>query len=146
MLLLARQTPTFNAKPIVAACIDACRRGIQVTIYVDLGFNDQGESMPFQGGTNEQVVERMYKDLNRTNHQKNLHVYWYTSKDQIRPLNAVKKQRNCHVKVSLVAKRGYAGRRLTYYLHPSSSCKSTTKLRYKETAIKIRSLGITPRR
>lgn len=97
---LVRQTPTFNAKPIVAACVDACRRGIQVTIYVDLGFNDKGESMPFQGGTNEQVVERMYKDLARTNDQKNLHVYWYTSKDQIRPLNAVKKQRNCHVKVS----------------------------------------------
>lgn len=94
------QTPTFNAKPIVAACIDACRRGIQVTIWVDLGFNDKGESMPFQGGTNEQVVERMYKDLHRTNHQKNLHVYWYCGKDQVRPLNAVKKQRNCHVKVS----------------------------------------------
>lgn len=92
------QTPTFNAKPIVAACIDACRRGIQVTIWVDLGFNDKGESMPFQGGTNEQVVERMYKDLRRTNHQKNLHVYWYCGKDQVRPLNAVKKQRNCHVK------------------------------------------------
>jgi len=69
-----------------------------VTIYVDLGFNDKGESMPFQGGTNEEVVERMYKDLNKTGHQKNLLVYWYTGKDQVRPLNAVKKQRNCHVK------------------------------------------------
>lgn len=97
---MIRQTPTFNAKPIVAACVEACRRGIQVTIWVDLGFNDQGESMPFQGGTNEQVVERMYKDLHRTNDQKNLHVYWYCGKDQVRPLNAVKKQRNCHVKVS----------------------------------------------
>lgn len=94
------QTPTFNAKPIVRACVDACRRGIQVTIWVDLGFNDKGESMPFQGGTNEQVVERMYSDLKATNHQMNLHVYWYTGKDQVRPLNAVKKQRNCHVKVS----------------------------------------------
>lgn len=93
------QTPTFNAKPVVAAAIDACKRGIQVTIYVDLGFNDKGESMPFQGGTNEEVVERMYKQLNKTGHQKNLHVYWYTGKDQVRPLNAVLKQRNCHVKV-----------------------------------------------
>ena len=98
MELRSSQTPTFNAKPIIAAALDACRRGIQVTIYVDLGFNDKGESMPFQGGTNEEVVEKMYKELNRTNHQKNLHVYWYTGKDQVRPLNAVKKQRNCHVK------------------------------------------------
>lgn len=65
---------------------------------MDLGFNDKGESMPFQGGTNEEVVEKMYKELNRTGHQKNLHVYWYVGKDQVRPLNAVKKQRNCHVK------------------------------------------------
>jgi UDP:flavonoid glycosyltransferase YjiC (YdhE family) len=93
------QTPTFNAKPIIRAALEACRRGIQVTIYVDLGFNDKGESMPFQGGTNEEVVERMYKDLNTTGHQKNLHVFWYVGKDQVRPLNAVKKQRNCHVKV-----------------------------------------------
>lgn len=25
-------------------------------------------------------------------------MYWYTGKDQVRPLNAVKKQRNCHIK------------------------------------------------
>lgn len=25
-------------------------------------------------------------------------MYWYTSKDQIRPLNAIIKQRNCHIK------------------------------------------------
>jgi phosphatidylserine/phosphatidylglycerophosphate/cardiolipin synthase-like enzyme len=25
-------------------------------------------------------------------------VYWYTGKDQVRPLNAVVKQRNCHIK------------------------------------------------
>ena len=56
--------------------------------------------MPFQGGTNEEVVERMYRDLKKGGHghEKQLHVYWYTGKDQVRPLNAVKKQRNCHVK------------------------------------------------
>lgn len=70
--------------------------------------------MPFQGGTNEQVVERMYKDLRRTNDQKNLHVYWYCGKDQVRPLNAVKKQRNCHVKVSrLTAQPSKTPKRLT---------------------------------
>lgn len=27
--------------------------------------------------------------------------YWYTGKDQSKPLNAIKKERNCHIKVSL---------------------------------------------
>jgi hypothetical protein len=35
-----------------------------VTLYLDLGFNDQGEMIPFQGGTNEEVVHKMYRTLN----------------------------------------------------------------------------------
>ena len=31
------QTPTFNASPVVPATIDACRRGVEVTLYLDLG-------------------------------------------------------------------------------------------------------------
>lgn len=34
------QSPVCNATPIVAAIADACRRGIVVTVYVGLGFND----------------------------------------------------------------------------------------------------------
>ena len=34
------QTPTFNATPVVEAALEACRRGILVEIYADLGFND----------------------------------------------------------------------------------------------------------
>lgn len=34
------QSPVCNATPIVAAIADACRRGITVTVYVGLGFND----------------------------------------------------------------------------------------------------------
>lgn len=34
------QTPTFNATPVVAACLAAVRRGIEVTLYLDIGFND----------------------------------------------------------------------------------------------------------
>lgn len=53
------QTPTLNAAPVVRAVLEACktggpnRTGIQVTLFLDLGFNDKGESVPFQGGTNE---------------------------------------------------------------------------------------------
>lgn len=34
------QSPVCNASPIVSAIADACRRGIVVTVYVGLGFND----------------------------------------------------------------------------------------------------------
>ena len=76
----------------------ACRRGVEVVLLLDLGFNDKGESIPFQGGTNEEVVDRLYKALRKENKEQFLKVYWYTGKDQVRPLNAVKKQRNCHIK------------------------------------------------
>ncbi|KAH9967378.1 hypothetical protein BC827DRAFT_587889 [Russula dissimulans] len=98
------QTPTFNASPIVASALDACRRGVRVTLYLDLGFNDQGETIPFQGGTNEEVVHKMYTALNSEGNgaEKYLEVFWYTCKDQTRPLNAALKKRNCHVKFMAV--------------------------------------------
>jgi len=61
-----------------------------VTLYLDLGFNDQGEMIPFQGGTNEEVVHKMYRRLNGEGNgaEKRLEVFWYTAKDQTKPLNA----------------------------------------------------------
>lgn len=95
------QTPTFNARPVVDAALDACKRGVEVILYVGLGFNDKGESIPFQGGTNEEVTVRMYRALRAVGKQQYLKVYWYVGKDQNRPLNAVIKQRNCHVKLAI---------------------------------------------
>ncbi|KAH8919218.1 hypothetical protein BT69DRAFT_510854 [Atractiella rhizophila] len=92
------QTPTLNAKPVVRAVLETCKRKVKVVLYLDLGFNDKGESVPFQGGTNEEVVGRLYKELRECDRHEYLDVYWYTGKDQRKPLNAVKKQRNCHVK------------------------------------------------
>jgi hypothetical protein len=108
-----RQTPTFNASPVVEACVEACIRGVQVTLYLDLGnpriasflhrfliivtgFNDLGEMIPFQGGTNEENVSKMYKQLNEKGKAENLSIYWYTGKDQVKPMNAAEKKRNCH--------------------------------------------------
>ena len=42
---LGSQTPTWNARPAVDAAIDACRRGVEVILYIGLGFNDKGESV-----------------------------------------------------------------------------------------------------
>ncbi|GAA5870874.1 hypothetical protein JCM1840_002715 [Sporobolomyces johnsonii] len=98
------QTPTLNARPIVRGIVEACSRGgkdgkgIQITLFLDLGFNDQGESIPFQGGTNEQVVFRLYRQLTKLGKERNLHVYWYTGKDQVKPMRALHKSRNCHIK------------------------------------------------
>lgn len=56
---ICSQTPTLNAAPIVRGVVEACSRGgknkqgIEVTMILGLGFNDKGESVPFQGGTNE---------------------------------------------------------------------------------------------
>ena len=58
--------------------------------------------IPFQGGTNEQVVHKMYKILRREGKHKNLRVYWYTAKDQSRPIGAMLKKRNCHGKCILI--------------------------------------------
>lgn len=38
------QTPTFSAKPIVTAALDAVRRGVVVEIYADLEFDVQVSS------------------------------------------------------------------------------------------------------
>ncbi|CAD6887945.1 unnamed protein product [Tilletia controversa] len=94
------QSPTLNSSPVKAAVLGCVRRHVRVELWLDLGFNDKSESLPFQGGTNESVVTGMYRQLRREGKgdEKYLDVYWYTGKDMTRPLNAVRKQRNCHVK------------------------------------------------
>lgn len=92
------QSPTLNASPVKEAILEACKRGIEVILWLNLGFNDQGEMIPFQGGTNEEVVSKFYKTLNAVGKGDNLRVYWYVGKDQAIPLNAAVKKRNCHIK------------------------------------------------
>jgi len=92
------QSPVFNAKPAVDAVLEACKRGIIVTLYVDIGFNDLAETVPFQGGTNEQVMRRMFDELIAYGKEDNLRYHWYTAKDQNVPIHFETGQRNCHVK------------------------------------------------
>lgn len=86
---------------MVAAIADACKRGIVVTVYVGLGFNDFAEGVvPFQNGTNEEVLARLQKDLRKSGPQalQNLRWHWYVAKDQNMPVRFEKQARNCHVK------------------------------------------------
>ncbi|KAJ7090308.1 hypothetical protein B0H15DRAFT_907267 [Mycena belliarum] len=95
------QSPTLNAAPLVPAIIEACERGIDVFCYICLGYNDTGELLPGQGGTNEMIAHKMYSTLSEKGKQR-LHYYWYVGADQTVPIVAKKKKRSCHVKVMIV--------------------------------------------
>ena len=69
---------------------------LHLFLIIVTGFNDLGEMIPFQGGTNEENVSKMYKQLNEKGKAQNLSIYWYTGKDQVKPMNAAEKKRNCH--------------------------------------------------
>ncbi|KAG9242849.1 iq calmodulin-binding motif protein [Calycina marina] len=95
------QSPTLNAEPLVPAIIEACERGIDVICYICLGYNDTGELLPMQGGTNEMVAHKLSTTLSAAGKQ-HLHWFWYIGKDQTVPIVAKKKKRDCHVKVMIV--------------------------------------------
>ncbi|KAF1926504.1 IQ calmodulin-binding domain-containing protein [Didymella exigua CBS 183.55] len=95
------QTPNLNASPLVPALKEAARRGIEVTYYVCLGYNDAGELLPFQGGHNEKIANEMYENMSEE-HRKNLRVHYYVAKDQIIPIHNKFKTRSCHIKLMIV--------------------------------------------
>ncbi|OMP85693.1 hypothetical protein BK809_0004364 [Diplodia seriata] len=95
------QSPDINAEPLIPALLDAVRRGIRVRLYACLGYNDLGELLPFQGGTNEMISHKMYKQL-KPEQRKMLFVHWYVGKDQVQPLHNNFKQRSCHIKLMIV--------------------------------------------
>jgi hypothetical protein len=111
------QTPTLNAK--------ACHRGVTIVLFLDLGKSScrnclrlwltrsgsrasmtRANRSPSRAEQHEQVVVDLYEILGKENKEQYLKVYWYTGKDQIRPSNAVHKQRTCHI-VCHVGYRGY---------------------------------------
>ncbi|BEI91475.1 uncharacterized protein CcaverHIS019_0402950 [Cutaneotrichosporon cavernicola] len=71
------QTPTFSAKPLVLAALEAVRRGVVVEIYADLEFDNGTPSA--EGRANQLVAAYMYSQL-VPEHRQNLRVYWYTAK------------------------------------------------------------------
>ncbi|GIZ39031.1 hypothetical protein CKM354_000242300 [Cercospora kikuchii] len=95
------QTPDLNAKPLLAALISAVKRGIEVTYYVCLGYNDGGELLPGQGGTNEMNANYLYSKL-QADEKPLLKVHYYVAADQDHPIHNNFKQRSCHIKLMIV--------------------------------------------
>ncbi|CAM6096348.1 unnamed protein product [Calypogeia fissa] len=95
------QTPDLNAAALMPALAAALKRGVEVTYYVCFGYNDAGEIIPGQGGTNDQVAQALHKEISPTE-RKLLHICYYVGKDQDHPIHQSFKQRSCHVKLLIV--------------------------------------------
>ncbi|EXJ54224.1 hypothetical protein A1O7_09561 [Cladophialophora yegresii CBS 114405] len=95
------QTPDLNAEALLPEIVNACKRGVKVTYYYCLGYNDAGELLPMQGGHNEMIAHNLYRDIG-PDHRLNLEVYAYVAKDQTRPIHNKFKQRSCHIKLMIV--------------------------------------------
>ncbi|KAK6542000.1 hypothetical protein TWF694_007772 [Orbilia ellipsospora] len=95
------QTPDLNASDLVEEIPKTVKRGVEVVLYLTLGYNDAGELLPFQNGTNEQIVCGLFKEL-ADDEKERLKVYWYTAKDMRKPIYAKTKQRTSHIKLMIV--------------------------------------------
>ncbi|KAF3931599.1 hypothetical protein ABW19_dt0210126 [Dactylella cylindrospora] len=93
------QTPDLNASDLLPEIPKAVKRGIEVILYITLGYNDTGELLPFQNGTNEQTVCSLFNSLSSEEEKERLKVYWYTAKDMRTPIHAKPKRRTCHIKL-----------------------------------------------
>lgn len=95
------QTPDLNAAPLIPALAAALKRGIKVTYYVCFGYNDAGEIIPSQGGTNDQAAQALVKMI-KPEQRNLLHICYYVGKDQDHPIHQSFKQRSCHIKLLIV--------------------------------------------
>lgn len=96
------QTPNMNAEPLLEPLLNAVRRGVIVTAYVTLGYNDAGELLPGQNGTNEMIAYRLYSSLANEEEKSRLRIHNYVAKDRQTPVHNKFKYRSSHVKVMIV--------------------------------------------
>lgn len=92
----------MNAEPLLEPLLNAVRRGIVVSCYLCLGYNDAGELLPLQNGTNEMIANRLYNDLETEDEKSRLQIFYYVGKDQTRPIHNSFKKRSCHIKLMIV--------------------------------------------
>ncbi|KAH8172527.1 PLD-like domain-containing protein [Sarocladium implicatum] len=103
------QTPDLNAGPLLPALADALARGVDVTYYYSFGYNDAGEMIPGQGGTNEQAARKLIalakarRDGGEPiNLEKQLNIHAYVAKDQDHPIHHSFRLRSSHIKLLIV--------------------------------------------
>ncbi|KAE8355286.1 hypothetical protein BDV28DRAFT_155509 [Aspergillus coremiiformis] len=96
------QTPNMNAEPLLEPLLAAVRRGVVVTCYLCLGYNDAGQLLPFQNGTNEMISNRLYNSLETPEEHSRLRIYNYVAKDQTKPIHNMFKRRSCHIKLMII--------------------------------------------
>ncbi|KAH8427395.1 IQ calmodulin-binding motif protein [Aspergillus melleus] len=96
------QTPNMNAEPLLQPLLDAVKRGVIVTCYLCLGYNDAGQLLPFQNGTNEMISNRLYAALETKEERSRLRIYNYVGKDQTKPIHNKFKKRSCHIKLMII--------------------------------------------
>ncbi|KAJ5241510.1 uncharacterized protein N7469_003101 [Penicillium citrinum] len=96
------QTPNMNAEPLFQPLVNAARRGVIVSCYLCLGYNDAGELLPFQNGTNEMFAHKLYGALKSQEEKSRLRVHYYVGKDFTRPIHNSFKKRSCHIKLMIV--------------------------------------------
>ena len=96
------QTPNMNAEPLLNPLLDAVRRGVVITCYLCLGYNDAGQLLPFQNGTNEMIANRLYGALRTDEEKSRLKIFNYVGKDQTRPIHNRLKRRSCHTKLMII--------------------------------------------
>jgi hypothetical protein len=92
------QSPDVNASPLLPELLAAVRRGVEVEYWVCLGYNDSGELLPLQGGTNEMVSYKLHEELKSEPEEtrRKLKIGWYVAKDQDRVIHKKEKGRSCH--------------------------------------------------
>jgi len=90
------------------------------------------------------VAARMYKKLDTEEQKALLRWYWYTGKDQAKPLNASQKSRNCHVKLAIFDEQVS----LLWCVNAKFLALTSgfVRLGCRATAIKTCKVGITRRR
>ncbi|KAJ5540873.1 hypothetical protein N7494_005949 [Penicillium frequentans] len=96
------QTPNMNADPLLEPLLAAIRRGVIVKPYLCLGYNDAGELLPFQNGTNEMIANKLYNSLKTAEEKSRFRVHYYVGKDQIQPIHNSFKKRSCHIKLMII--------------------------------------------
>jgi phosphatidylserine/phosphatidylglycerophosphate/cardiolipin synthase-like enzyme len=82
------QSPNFNDDAARQGVLETVRRGVTVELVLSKGFNDGAENLPGQGGTNEENVRDLYKELRKggmADPCATLQVRWY-SVDGTQPL------------------------------------------------------------